>query len=95
MPSGDALETTELRIGYRIGNGDMSTVPDVADARSGIIDCSVPPCPKRASGEVDNYVFMIDRISDDGDTLFARYSFPDLTCSAPCYPREGDAAKSL
>jgi hypothetical protein len=75
MPSGDALETTELRIGYRIGNGDMSTVPDVADARSGIIDCSVPPCPKRASGEVDNYVFMIDRISDDGDTLFARYSF--------------------
>ena len=24
---------------------------------------------------MDNYVFMIDRISDDGDTVFARYSF--------------------
>jgi len=53
----------------------MSTVPDTADARSGIIDCSVSPCPSRASGEVNNYVFMIDRISDDGDTVFARYSF--------------------
>ena len=71
-PSAGQKDTAELRIGYRLGYGDRSMVPDVNDERSGIVQCSVPPCP---SGKVENYDFMIDHISSDGEMVFAHYSF--------------------
>ena len=86
LPSGQDVETSELRIGYREGTGDLSIVPGSAapDKRAGIIQCSIPPCPAVSSGDVDNYVFMIDRVSDDALTVFARYSFQLQ------FPRNGD-----
>jgi hypothetical protein len=77
MPSGNDMETSELRIGYRDGLGDQTTEPAAAsgNSRGGIIHCSIPPCPDPSTGLVDDYVFMIDRLSDDETTVFARYSF--------------------
>jgi hypothetical protein len=71
LPVGNQKETSELRLGYRVGSGDSSVLPDPTNMRSGIIDCSVPPC----GPNINNYEFMIDRLSDDGDTVFAHYSY--------------------
>ena len=77
VPVGKEKDSRELRIGFRTGFGDTSIVPDVRDDTSGLIDCSVPPCSPLAGGS-ENYLFMIDRISEDGNTVFARYSYEVL-----------------
>ena len=74
VPVGQEKDSRELRIGFRSGFGDRSLVPDVRDDTSGLIDCSVPPCSPSAGG-YENYPFMIDRISEDGNTVFARSSY--------------------
>ena len=61
----------ELRIGYLNGLGDAAEPPDVNDPYSGLVDCPVEPC----FGTHSDYLFKIDRLSPDGDVVFARFSF--------------------
>jgi hypothetical protein len=61
----------ELRIGYLNGLGARTEAPDVNDPYSGLVDCSVEPC----GAFNDFYTFQIDRLSPDGDVVYARFSF--------------------
>lgn len=61
----------ELRIGYLNGLGDAAEPPDVNDPYSGLVDCPVEPC----FGTHSDYLFKIDRLSPDGDVVYARFSF--------------------
>jgi len=61
----------ELRIGYLNGLGALTEAPDVNDPYSGLVDCSLEPCGVFN----DFYTFRIDRVSPDGDVVYARFSF--------------------